>query len=623
MATDPVFISKEGSIQPVAITATFGTSAIGDGSVSGNVRINGASNALNSIDWGTKLSDNNVTVYFGEAGFTADGYTSEGFNAYEIAQFQAAFDQIASMTGLTFTIVTSAASADLQLVLDVNEVKYEADPFLGYFNPPGTFNAGVGVFNGDAWDRTPGGDLEIGGFGYVTIMHELLHGLGLAHPHDRGGTSLLMTGVSGAFGDSGTYGLNQGLYTTMTYNSGYLDGPVGTPGNGGYGFEFGPMALDLAVLQDKYGANTTTNGGNNTYYLPDANALGTYWQLIWDTGGVDTIRYEGARAATIDLRAATLNDEIGGGGWVSAANGVAGGYTIANGVVVENAIGGQGNDKITGNAADNLLLGRDGNDAITGGDGNDRLVGGNGTDSLSGGTGDDVLNGGDGNDTLNAGGGSDRLNGANGDDRLNGGAGDDLIAGAAGADTLAGAAGNDRLNGGAGDDLLSGGDGDDAIYGASGADRLRGNNGADRLYGGDGDDLIHGQAGDDLLSGAAGNDRLVGGDGSDILVGGGGRDRLIGGSGTDVLTGSGGVDVFVFSAAAQEDRVTDFEVGIDRIYVDQSYWTGISSTADFVAAYASVTAEGVVFDFGNGDILVLEGLTSTAGLEADLIYAGA
>ena len=48
------------------------------------------------------------------------------------------------------------------------------------------------------------------------------------------------------------------------------------------------MAFDIAVLQDKYGANTTFANGNSTYTLPDKNGVGTYWACIWDTGGTDT-----------------------------------------------------------------------------------------------------------------------------------------------------------------------------------------------------------------------------------------------------------------------------------------------------------------------------------------------
>ena len=92
------------------------------------------------------------------------------------------------------------------------------------------------------------------------------------------------------------------------------------------------MAFDISILQSLYGANMTTATGDNIYMLPDQNQVGTMWTSIWDAGGTDELQYQGARDIVIDLRAATLLYEVGGGGWVSSASGIGGGYTIANGV---------------------------------------------------------------------------------------------------------------------------------------------------------------------------------------------------------------------------------------------------------------------------------------------------
>jgi Ca2+-binding RTX toxin-like protein len=58
--------------------------------------------------------------------------------------------------------------------------------------------------------------------------------------------------------------------------------------------------------------------------------------------------------------------------------------------VIENAVGGYGNDSITGNLGENVLSGGMGNDMLNGEGGNDTLAGGAGNDSLDGGSGNDV-----------------------------------------------------------------------------------------------------------------------------------------------------------------------------------------------------------------------------------------
>ncbi len=405
------------------------------------------------------------------------------------------------------------------MVNDINEVSNSNDPFLGYFNPPGETYEGIGVFNAEAWDRSAGGDLDIGGFGFVTIVHELLHGLGLAHPHDNGGTSSVMAGVTEDFDDYGRDNLNQGVYTTMSYNSGYHLGGFGAnPSfNSNYGYEAGPMALDIAVLQSLYGASSRATG-KNTYWIDGSNGAGTHWKTIWDTGGVDTFQYNGNRDVVIDLRAATLLQEPGGGGFLSAVKNIAGGLTIAHGVVIENANAGSGDDKLMGNDAGNLMRGNNG---------------------------------------------KDQLNGRAGDDRLFGGSQNDIINGGRDEDRIGGGNGADKLYGGIHADRLSGNNGKDLIYGNDGGDRVNGNNGHDTLYG---------QDGRDFLGGGDGNDWMYGGESVDTLTGADGDDRLYGGGARDDMTGGKGADRFIYNTVGNSrdgvqdrDVITDFGRGNDVI----------------------------------------------------------
>jgi Ca2+-binding RTX toxin-like protein len=76
--------------------------------------------------------------------------------------------------------------------------------------------------------------------------------------------------------------------------------------------------------------------------------------------------------------------------------------------VIENATGGTGNDRLTGNTLNNTLNGGDGNDQLQGLGGNDTLWGGAGNDILNGGIGNDSLWGGLGDDILTGGVGNDK-----------------------------------------------------------------------------------------------------------------------------------------------------------------------------------------------------------------------
>ena len=598
---------------------------------------------LDTIAWGTQLSSNTIVVYFAPAGTSVPGFPfpprlrnieAEAWNDYEIAQFQKAFDAIEAVINVNFVVTTNAAQADLTLVLDTNEV---TGSFLGVFNPPGTNNAGIGIFDGSQWDRSPGGDLEKGGFGYVTIVHELLHGLGLAHPHDDGGTSTVMSGVTSSQGDYGDHNLNQGVFTTMSYNSGFPGGgngkaPTGTVGTD-FGFEAGPMAIDIAALQAMYGANNNYAAGNNLYILPTGNSEGTYWQTIWDTGGIDEIRHNGGAGSVIDLRGATLQEAPGGGGFISAANATAGGFTIANGVVIENATGGSGADRILGNNANNRLLGGDGFDTIYGGLGNDRIIGGDKADRLYGGSGNDQITGSSGADILYGEAGNDTLNSGDEADRLYGVARAMTCCAAGGLraprlmdfgarramtrswvswamicsmaapamtfstvatrpttstarpgnDTLRGGQGFDRLLAGDGDDFARGGSEDDGIFGGAGNDTLNGESGNDRMFG---------ETGDDTMDGATGND---------TLSGGAGFDKLIGGAGNDVLAGNFNADTFVFANGHGRDTITDFDALNDLEKIDLSGVSAVVNMFDLLSNHATQVGQNVVIDTGGGN----------------------
>jgi serralysin len=232
---------------------------------------------------------------------------------------------------------------------------------------------------GDASSLTPGSKA------YAVYLHEFAHALGLAHPHDDGGgpgtPSLVLPGVSSAT-SLGSYDLNQSVFTIMSYNESWRTGPAGVSPSLDYGYAMTPMALDLIVLQRLYGADMSAATGNDDYQLPSLNQVGTGYSCIWDAGGIDTITGATNLPNFIDLSEATGRVELGGGGVVSYANGIHGGVTIAAGVTIENATGGNSNDTLSGNNAANFLIGNSGDDHLIGRGGADRLTGGTGRDTF-------------------------------------------------------------------------------------------------------------------------------------------------------------------------------------------------------------------------------------------------
>ena len=405
---------------------------------------------LESLNWDsaanipTVMVDGVPTAYvyfapagenFGETAPDGSPMITYGWNQKEIDAVMLALEQYTPITGINYVITTDVDQATFRFLTTANEpgtpgnygaYAYPQSPEYGDA-------AGILVFNVNSggWDK-PGvsnqdipGDqvsLDQGGFAFAVILHELGHAHGVAHPHDTGGGSEVMLGVTGSTGSYGVYDLNQGVYTVMSYNDAWELHPDGESSFSIAGIDNGwsgtLSAFDIAVLQARYGVHAQ-NEGNTTYSLTDV-VDDAFYQTIWDTGGNDTIAYGGALDAHIDLLAATLDYTPTGGGVVSflyndpattpASAEIKGGFTIANGVVIENASGGSGDDTLLGNSANNQLRGNAGSDTLMGRAGDDKLYGGGGDDVLNGGAGNDQLFGGAGNDVfVFTEGGTDRI----------------------------------------------------------------------------------------------------------------------------------------------------------------------------------------------------------------------
>jgi serralysin len=352
---------------------------------------------VDALIWGATAWDRAsgpVKVYFGQSddygaartrhdySFTLpSGNWAANWTGSEKKAFTYALSLYQKVSGITFAMASSAADADIvwwktdlgEGTFGLHEIPQADGQSWGYFNP-----------NESSWDNR-----NFGGDGLNTIVHEIGHGLGLAHPHD-GGWEDDATTFPGVYSSrsTGSQGLNQGIWTVMSYNTGWNK----AKGDLTQGAQTGLGALDIAALQALYGVNENTAAGNDVYDLPrQASKAG--WSCIWDAGGQDTI--SATRAAddvTIDLRAATLiAGDSNAAGFVSRQKSFLGGFTIANGAIIENATGGKYDDALTGNEVNNRLRGNDGNDTLSGGAGDDILQGGNGRDLLRGGSGADVF----------------------------------------------------------------------------------------------------------------------------------------------------------------------------------------------------------------------------------------
>jgi Ca2+-binding RTX toxin-like protein len=523
---------------------------------------------LDALIWGCGWTGGPISVFFGSGTDPLGIGNGSPWLDYEIVAFRSALQLLENVCNIDFQEVDSYAEADIAWWRAGNDQL--GDTTLGFHEVPDETIAGPihGYFNIEHFTWTEA-NLAQGGYAFITVVHELGHAVGLAHPHDGGSEpdATVFPGVTSPF-DTGDDGLNQGIWTTMGYNDGWNQQ---TAASFAYGWQGSFMAFDVAALQAIYGVNTTYNAGNNVYALPGVNGSGTFWSCIWDAGGTDVVSAEGlGGSCIINLNAAPL---IGpnAGGYVSYQPGILGGFTIANGVVIENAIGGNGHDNITGNIANNLLLGNAGADFLDGGFGEDTLVGETGDDTYvidvlgdviveAVNEGSDVVRASidyalsDGLETLVLV-GTAPLSGS-------GNSADNALYGNEGNNSLSGAGGNDSFNGGYGADTMIGGLGNDRYYVENSSDAVveevgQGNESVDSAVDwtlaegienlalistslvGHGNELdnsilstygnvVYGHGGDDTL--AAAGCTLYGGDGDDILDAG---RSMYGGVGND------------------------------------------------------------------------------------------
>ena len=181
--------------------------------------------------------------------------------------------------------------------------------------------------------------MGLNSYSFMTYLHEIGHALGLGHAGDYNNTA--------DYVQDALYANDAWSTTIMSYfdqnDNAYFH-------NQGFTRQFvlTPMVGDIVAMQQMYGLSTTTRAGNTTYgfnsnagsSIYDAQSMGALAYTVFDSAGVDTLDYSGFTSnQLINLNPETFSNVGTGIGNVS----------IARGTVIENAIGGSGNDTIIGN----------------------------------------------------------------------------------------------------------------------------------------------------------------------------------------------------------------------------------------------------------------------------------
>lgn len=373
----PAAASSPSGVPSPAYASTVGVGATGnqdaDGLLSG-VRWSGTV----TYSFPDSASDYAANYGYGEP-------TAAGFGQVSAVQQQAVHATMALVRGYTNLNIQYAGTNDADIRIAQSSA---ANPTAYAYYPNSTYKEGGDIWFGTTYNYT---NPKLGDYYWLTHIHELGHSFGLKHGHQTGGVSNVAVPAS-----------HDGLeYTVMTYRS-YVGGPTTGYTNETYGYPQSFMMNDILALQTMYGADYNTNGGNTIYSWspttgetfidgvgqgrPGDGSAGAsanrIFLTIWDGGGEDTYDFSNyTNGVMVDLNPGSHSISSNaqraylGGGQYAKGN-VYNAY-LFNGdqrSLIENAIGGSGNDTLIGNAAGNRLDGRGGNDTLFGGAGDDVFV---------------------------------------------------------------------------------------------------------------------------------------------------------------------------------------------------------------------------------------------------------
>ena len=285
------------------------------------------------------------------------------FSSAQADDIRQAFKEISKFVNITFVEIEEDGSSAGTIRLAMNTITDEAGNYregiAATADPPSEEPRGGDVFFNKQFNS---GNFSTGlvqnsetGVGDVTVLyHEIFHALGMEHTVDNKET---------LFQES----KNSREYTVMADEFSSENGADFNLNGNNYKVASTPMVYDIAPLQYLYGANMSHNASDTTYsYKPDTPFI----EAIWDAGGTDTLDFSNFNKANtislVDGEYSTIGFDVD---WSMTDN-----LGIAFDAIIENAIGGSGDDTIKGNDSSNSIEGGPGNDAIDGGKGNDTAV---------------------------------------------------------------------------------------------------------------------------------------------------------------------------------------------------------------------------------------------------------
>lgn len=445
----------------------------------------------------------------------------------------------------------------------------------------------LGGAGNDELEGGPGNDTLDGGIGIDTVYYgasdaaiQVNLATGTGNSGDGSDVLIGIENVSGSiygdviFGD-GLANLLVGVFGDDTLLGGQGDDTLcGGQGNdslnGGLGIDTADYADAAAAVTVNLASNSASGGGGIDKLLGIENLLGSQFNdsLV---GSAAANVFSGA-AGNDTLDGAAGNDVLNGDAGNDVLHGGLGGDTLNGGLGIDTADYSDAVAGVSVSLVSNTASGGAGNDRLSA---IENLLGSQFGDTLTGAASKNELTGGEGGDILSGEGGNDVLKGDGGNDLLRGGLGNDSLYGGSGIDT---ADYSDAKSGvkvslmltslqvtaGAGSDMLSE------------MENLTGSAYGDVLTGSAVANVLHGNAGNDSLSGGAGNDTLIGGEGSDVMWGGAGDDVIFAGGAAagDRMLGGTGADRFDFTVLGNNngssgldllDTITDFVSGADKL----------------------------------------------------------